>query len=60
MNLYEILAYLPAFLVFGICIIYGIISGGIKTILFFLIFGIIFLSAILWTKYWMDKSKEKT
>jgi hypothetical protein len=59
MNKYELLAYLPAFLLFGIWTVYMIYSGGINTLLIFLICGILFILAILWTRYWMNKSMEK-
>lgn len=59
MNKYDFLSFLPAILIFLGLYIYFIIKGAYLEMLGVSLLIIIFLLAILWSKYWINKKYEK-
>ena len=59
MNKYDFLSMLPVFLIFLGIFIWLILKGAFIEMLGISLLIIVFLLAILWSKYWINKKYEK-
>ena len=56
MNRYDAMIYLPVILCFVIYIVAQIYNQDWYALFLFFVFGIVFILAWKWVKYWTDKS----
>ena len=54
----DFMYWLPVIMFIIAMLIYGIYQAGLTIIIFYLIFGIIFIITRLWFKYWIKKRYE--